>query len=243
MNVEWMVIRGSGVVAFSLLAISVIWGLALTTKVLGSLAKAKPLTWFHESLAVGAVLATIVHMVALSIHDYIPFGWADILIPGRSGWRPVAVAFGVVGFYGLTLISVSFYLKRWIGQRMWRALHFGSFGVFVAIVFHGILAGTDSSEPWMMALYLGSSAAVAALLIVRLTRQDQAPGTRPAPAPAKADTIDRAVRHAAESVGRQWEPDRDQRAAESLARAHSEVATRGHGRPAGDVEPETGRAL
>ncbi len=238
MSVEWMVIRGSGVVAFSLLAISVIWGLALTTKVLGSLAKAKPLTWFHESLAVGAVLATIVHMVALSVHDYIPFAWSDILIPGRSGWRPVAVAFGVVGFYGLALISVSFYLKRWIGQKAWRALHFGSFGVFVATALHGILAGTDSSEPWMMALYAGSTAAVVGLLLVRFARQGETPAPRGVVVPASSNTIDRAVRDAGASTGSQWEPDRHQGSSQSPARAHTEVAARSHGRPAGDVEPQ-----
>ncbi|MGD2101556.1 MAG: ferric reductase-like transmembrane domain-containing protein [Acidimicrobiia bacterium] len=178
MSVEWMLIRGSGVVAFALLAVSVIWGLMLTTKVLGRWAKAKPLTWFHESLAVGAVLATVVHMVALEAHDYIEFAWADILVPGRSDWRPSAVAFGVVGFYGLAIISLSFYLKRFIGLRSWRAIHFGSFGVFISVALHGIYSGTDSSEPWMIALYWGSIVAVGLLVLIRLAQQYASPPPR-----------------------------------------------------------------
>ena len=55
--------------------------------------------------------------------------------------------------HGLVLISTSFYVKRWIGQRAWRAIHFGSIGVFAASLVHGIWAGTDSSRPMMIGLY------------------------------------------------------------------------------------------
>lgn len=171
MSIEWMVIRGSGAVAFALLAGSTIWGLLLTTKILGSWARAKPLTWFHESLAVGAVMATLVHMFTLSIHDFVDFSWAEILVPARSDWRPTAIALGVVGFYGLVLLSVSFYLKRFVGQRGWRMIHFAAFGVFVSTALHGILSGTDSGEPWMVGLYAISILAVASLVAVRFAQQ------------------------------------------------------------------------
>lgn len=175
MSVEWMLIRGSGMVAFAMLAGSTIWGLLLTTKVLGSWAKAKPVAWFHESLAVGAVLATLVHMFALSIHEYIDFSWGDILVPGRATWRPLAVAFGVVSFYTMVLISVSFYFKRFIGQRAWRAIHFGSLGVFISVLAHGVMSGTDTGEPWTVGLYTGTAVAVVLLLLIRVAQQFATP--------------------------------------------------------------------
>lgn len=183
MSVEWMLIRGSGMVAFAMLAMSTIWGLLLTTKVLGSWAKAKPVAWFHESLAVGAILATGIHLYALSIHEYIEFTWGDILIPGRATWRPIAVALGVVAFYGMILISVSFYFKRFIGQAAWRAIHFGSFGVFVSVLAHGIMAGSDTGESWTVGLYTGAAVAVVLLLLIRVAQQfaASAASTRPRP--------------------------------------------------------------
>lgn len=191
MSVEWMVIRGSGVVAYALLAVSSIWGLLLTTKVLGSWAKAKPLTWFHESLAAGAVLATIVHIIVLSIHDYLVFDWSEILMPGRSDWRPLAVSFGIVALYGAFLLSVSFYFKKLIGQRAWRAIHFGSFGVFIAATLHGILSGTDTSEPWMVGIYVGSASCVGLLLAIRLAQQyaSDRPSQREAPSRRPAEPM------------------------------------------------------
>jgi methionine sulfoxide reductase heme-binding subunit len=169
MSLEWMLIRGSGVAAFALLSAATIWGLLVSSKLLGKLVKAKPLTWFHESLGIGALIATVVHVVVLSIHDFLDFSWAEILVPGLSDWRPLAVALGVVSMYGLVVVAGSFYVKRWIGQKLWRSIHFASFGVFVSSLVHGMWAGTDTGSPFMIGLYLGSALVVFALLAHRLT--------------------------------------------------------------------------
>ena len=116
MSVEWLIIRGSGVVAFALLSAATIWGLLVSTKLLGRLVKAKPLTWFHESLGIGALLATLVHVGVLSVHDFLDFSWAEIIVPGLSDWRPLAITTGIGALYGLLLVSTSFYFKRWMGQ-------------------------------------------------------------------------------------------------------------------------------
>ena len=113
-------------------------GLLVSSKLLGRLVKAKPLTWFHESLGIAALLATVVHLVVLSMHEYLEFTWDEILIPGVSDWRRGAVTFGVVSLYGLTIVVGSFYIKKHIGQKTWRLIHFSSLGVFLASLIHGV---------------------------------------------------------------------------------------------------------
>jgi predicted ferric reductase len=182
---EWLLIRGSGIVAFALLTAAVIWGLLVSSKLLGRLVKAKTLTWFHESLGIGAVLATLVHVAVLSVHDFLDFTWLEILVPGLSDWRPLAMAMGACAFYGLVVVSTSFYVKRWIGQKAWRAIHFASIGVFIASLLHGIWTGTDTRAPMMIGLYVGSAAAVFALLGFRIIAEISAhrePAERAAPA-------------------------------------------------------------
>ena len=175
MSVEWLIIRGSGVVAFSLLSAATIWGLLLSTKLLGRLVKAKPLTWFHESLGIGALIATLVHVGVLSVHDFLDFSWAEILVPGLSDWRPLAVTAGIGALYGLVLVSTSFYFKRWIGQKAWRTIHFASFGVFVASLLHGVWAGTDTARPLMIGLYVGSAIVVFSLVALRIVDEASTP--------------------------------------------------------------------
>ncbi|HSM44457.1 MAG TPA: hypothetical protein VK969_05515, partial [Acidimicrobiia bacterium] len=81
MNLEWAIIRGSGIAAFALLSASVIWGLLVSSKLVARFVKAKPLTWFHESLGVASLLATLIHVFVISIHDFLEFSWREILLP------------------------------------------------------------------------------------------------------------------------------------------------------------------
>ena len=178
MSIEWMAIRGSGIIAYLLLAASTIWGLLISTKVLGRAVKAKPVTWFHESLAIGSLVATGIHMYFLFNHDYIDFGYRALFVPGASSWRPLAVALGVVTLYATFVITMSFYLKKWIGQSVWRAIHMMSFGTFVGAALHGVLSGTDTGHPVVTGMYVATSALVVMLLVIRIA-QAAAPAARP----------------------------------------------------------------
>lgn len=192
MSLDWLLIRGSGLVAFALLGSSTIWGLLISGKLLGRTVKAKGLTWLHESLGVAALLATIVHMVALSVHDFLPFSWSEILIPGRATWRPVAVSLGTIAFYVLVIVSLSFYVKKYIGQTAWRAIHHLSFGLFVASLAHGIAAGTDTAHPAVVGLYTGFGTVVTVLLAIRFAQgrePERAERARPAPARQEREAI------------------------------------------------------
>ena len=168
MSTTWLIIRASGIVAYGLLALSVIWGLALSSTLLGRRVPARVLTYVHESLSIGALVATTGHCVALALDDYVPFGPRELLVPGASAWRTGAVAFGVVAAWGLVVVTLSFYVRRHIGRAVWRAVHYGGFGVFVAALTHGLTAGTDSASPVMHWVYVSTAAAVAALVVARV---------------------------------------------------------------------------
>ena len=197
MSVEWMAIRGSGLIAFVLLAGSTIWGLLISTKVLGRSVKAKPVAYFHESLAIGSLVATGIHMFFLYNHDYIEYTYRELFLPGASTFEPLAVALGVVAFYSMLIISVSFYVKKWIGQNAWRAIHMASFGTFVGAALHGIFSGTDTGHPIVAGTYVASSSIVLMLLVVRLaqaaappqrSRSARSPGQRAGRTPAERNT-------------------------------------------------------
>jgi sulfoxide reductase heme-binding subunit YedZ len=166
MSLEWMLIRGSGFVAFGFLALATIWGLVLSLGVLPR--SVKRLTMAHESLAVGSLVATVVHMGALSADEFIAFDAVDILVPGAAHWEPIAVAWGGFALYGLVIVIASFYLRSHIGQRSWRLLHFLTFGIFLSALVHGLSAGTDTGHPAVMAMYVAVTALVVGLTVVRV---------------------------------------------------------------------------
>ena len=195
MSIEWMAIRGSGLIAYALLAGSTMWGLMISTKVLGRAVKAKPVSWFHESLAIGSLVATGIHLYFLFNHDFIDFGYRALFVPGASVWRPLPVALGVVAFYTMFVITASFYVKKWIGQNAWRAIHMASFGTFLGAALHGIFSGTDTANAAVTIMYVASLAMVTMLMVIRIA-QSMAPPTRAArpaarrPAQSGAKTAD-----------------------------------------------------
>ncbi|MBT8207220.1 MAG: hypothetical protein KJO18_03005, partial [Acidimicrobiia bacterium] len=84
-----------------------------------------------------------------------------------SLWEPLAVAFGVMAFYGMVVVIASFYVRQRIGQTAWRMIHYLSFGVFASSAAHGLMAGTDSGNPVVIGLYGSTIAAVVMLTILR----------------------------------------------------------------------------
>ena len=140
----------------------------LSTRLLGRKAQARALTFTHEGLSLGALAATITHLAFVMADEYLGFGWVELLVPGASTWRPLPVAMGVVAAWGVAVVGLSFYVKRFVGQKAWRSLHFGAFGVFVASTAHGVMAGSDTTHPAVLALYLASGIAVLVLVAARV---------------------------------------------------------------------------
>jgi hypothetical protein len=118
----WYVARSGGIVAWALLGASVLWGLALSTKVLHGKPRPNWILDLHRFLGGLALIFTGVHVVALVLDSYVHFGLTEILVPLASAWHPVAVAWGVIGLYLLLAVELTSLAKR-ISKRTWRMTH------------------------------------------------------------------------------------------------------------------------
>ncbi len=180
MNLTWITVRGSGIIAFALLAAATIWGLVISSKTLQRAVSTKNTTYVHEAFSIGSLVATVIHVVALLTDTYVDFGLRQVLIPGASTWEPVAVSLGIVATYGMVLTGFTFYIRQRIGQKMWRGIHYLTYGVFTAALVHSIQAGTDSHGVLSIALYGGTSVVIVTLTILRvLTYGTKSRPTRP----------------------------------------------------------------
>ena len=140
--VAWLVARAAGLVAFGLLTISAVLGLALSTRILGG-RRGKMLLGWHQTLMWLAFGMVILHMGALTLDPTIHFGLVGVLVPGAAPWRPVPVAAGIVTAWLVVLLAASFNVRRRIGQRRWRLLHYATFGAFAIGLYHALNVGTD----------------------------------------------------------------------------------------------------
>jgi methionine sulfoxide reductase heme-binding subunit len=157
----WILARASGLTAYVLLTLSVLAGLVIKTRPFGRALNAAAVTDTHRFLSLLALGAIAVHGFALILDSTVRIGPGALLIPGLAGYRPAATALGVVAAELAALVVVSFRLRKRIGFRNWRRLHWATYGVFALATAHGLAAGTDSARPWSMSLYLGAVFTVA----------------------------------------------------------------------------------
>jgi sulfoxide reductase heme-binding subunit YedZ len=173
----WILARASGLTAYVVLTLSVLAGLVVTSRPFGRTLKAASATDTHKFLSLLALGAVAIHGLTLTLDKTVRIGFAALLVPGLSGYRPLATALGVLAAELAALIIVSFPLRRRIGARVWRRLHWATYGVFGLATAHGLAAGTDSSQRWAFGLYLGAVFAVAAATAWRvLTRPTRPKG-------------------------------------------------------------------
>ena len=145
-QLPWYIARAAGLVSWTLLAAATLWGLALSTKVLGKRPRPNWLLDMHRWLGGTALAFTAVHVIALLGDQYTHFGLSSILVPLASKWHPVAVAWGVVAFYILLAVELTSLAKARISKKLWRYVHTGSFLLFVMATIHGLAAGTDTKS-------------------------------------------------------------------------------------------------
>lgn len=174
----WYLSRAAGFTAYLLLAASVALGLGVQTRALDRVARRFASFDLHRFTALLAIAFTLLHVYVLLGDRYYEWSIAALSLPFRSPYRPLAVTTGVLALYGTGVVAASFALRRHIGFRGWRALHYSTFAIYAAATAHGLLAGTDSGEPWAFALYVAGAVPIAPLLGYRALRAWRRPAVR-----------------------------------------------------------------
>ena len=167
----WYLARASGIVTWALLAASVIWGLALSTKALGKRPRPVWLLDLHRFLGGLAVIFLGIHMTSIALDTYVNFGPVSLLVPLTGSWHPVAVAWGIVSAYLLAAVELTSLLRSRIPRKLWRRLHYASFPLLALATVHGLTAGTDRHT---LALRVGMLAVMAVTVGLAAIRVAQA---------------------------------------------------------------------
>jgi sulfoxide reductase heme-binding subunit YedZ len=176
----WLLARATGITAYVLLTLSVLAGLMVKARPFGMAIKPASAVDLHRTLALLSLAALALHGLTLVLDHTVKIGLLALLVPGTAPYRPLWTGLGVLAGELMLLVYVSFGLRRRIGVRNWRRLHWVTYGAFAAATAHGVMAGSDSAAPWALALYFGAIGAVAAATAWRALVPVRPP-TRPRP--------------------------------------------------------------
>ena len=164
----WYMARAGGIVSYVLLWLSVVWGLVLSTKITDKLIPAPLAYGLHEFLSLGTILFAAVHALILLGDSYIKFDILHLVMPFSAPYEPFWTGLGTVGFYLSAVLTGSFYLRKQIGQKVWRVLHYLTFGAYLLALIHGVMAGTDSRTGVMQLIYFSTGFSILFLIYYRL---------------------------------------------------------------------------
>jgi predicted ferric reductase len=168
-KVFWYLSRGSAMVAFVLLWASMALGLLITNR-LARLWPGGPAAFdLHQYLSLLGLGFALFHATILIGDEYIQFDLFRVLTPFASqDYKPAWVGLGQVGFYVWALLVGSFYIRKQIGTKAWRWIHFSSFLMFALVILHGIASGSDSQSLWATGLYWAAGGSLLFLLYYRV---------------------------------------------------------------------------
>ncbi|MGZ4675107.1 MAG: ferric reductase-like transmembrane domain-containing protein [Acidimicrobiia bacterium] len=202
----WYTARAGGIVAWALLAASVIWGLWLSGRVRPFGVRPAWILDLHRFLGGLATIFVGVHVGSILLDSYTSFGLSDVLVPFASSWHPLAVAWGVVAMYVLLAVELTSLARSRLPHRVWRRIHMAALPIFILSTVHYVAAGTDASNRISLAAIGVSCGTIALLFSRRMHEVRERGGVMPGPEPdrvpatvgaAGTSAEDRVAAHAA----------------------------------------------
>jgi predicted ferric reductase len=190
-HLYWYLGRSSGFVAYWLLFASVALGLGVSSRVADGLLARPWVFELHKFLSIFVLLGMVFHALIMLPDPWAGFTLEELLIPFKSHYRGTEVGIGQLVMYGSIIVSLSFYIKGWIGHKGWRLLHYTTFALFLGAMAHGIWAGTDSGARLAQLSYLASAVVILFLTFFRILATRSAGGKprgRESPRPQRLES-------------------------------------------------------
>lgn len=177
----WITSRAAGVTTLLLASTAVSAGLLMGTRLVRG-RRAGDVRALHEVLSLATIVALAVHGFSLLGDSFLHPSLTGVLVPFALDSHRVWTGLGVLAGWGLTLLGLSYYARRWIGQARWRTAHRFTALAWLMGLGHALRQGTDAGTTWFLAFVGLAVAPALVLLVARLAGvRRPVPGvTRPA---------------------------------------------------------------
>jgi sulfoxide reductase heme-binding subunit YedZ len=174
----WLTSRAAGIVALLLSSLSVCVGLLIGGRIVKGHRQELRVT--HEALSLATLAALVVHGLTLLGDDYLKPSLGDIAIPFLSGYKTLWTSMGIVAFWALAMLGLSYYARTRIGVQRWRRLHRFAALAWILGLAHSLGEGTDAGQTWFLAMTALAVVPALALLLSRMLDSARSPQATPA---------------------------------------------------------------
>ena len=199
-HIFWITSRAAGVCALVLSSLSVAVGVSIGARLIRR--PGAELRVAHEALTLATLAAIAVHGLALLGDGYLRPNLADIAIPFVGSYETFWTAAGIVAFWMMLVLGLSYYARARIGVQRWRSLHRLTALAWILGLVHSLGEGTDSGKAWFVATTVVVALPALALLALRwLGRASTPAAAEPEQRLAARASVSRAPRPTAPALG------------------------------------------
>lgn len=166
----WYASRAGGTVALVLLTATVVLGVASGGRAAPRRVGRFEIGLLHRNLSLLTLVFLGVHVVTAVLDPFVHLSWAVAAVPYGASYRPLWLGLGTVALDLLFAVLVTSALRRRLGVRSWKAVHWLAYAAWPLALFHSTGTGTDTRLPLQLWLYAACLAAVVAAVWWRLAK-------------------------------------------------------------------------
>lgn len=169
----WITSRAAGIAALLLSSLAVCMGLLMS----GRLSKGRrgDLRVTHEALSLATLAALAVHGLTLTGDSFVNQSLTEVAIPFAGSYKTLWTSTGIIAFWMMLLLGLSYYVRTKIGVQRWRMLHRFTALAWVLGVVHSLGEGTDAGQLWFLAMTAIAVIPALSLLVIRWVGASRTP--------------------------------------------------------------------
>jgi methionine sulfoxide reductase heme-binding subunit len=164
----WYTARAAGLVSLVFLTAVVVLGVLARLRVEGRSWPRFLTAAVHRDLALMTLVFLALHIVTAVVDPFTHLGLTAVAVPFGSYYRPFWLGLGSISLYLLVAVIATSLLRRHVGARVWRGVHWASYALWPFAVAHGLGTGTDAFAVWSLAITIACVAVVVGAVVWRL---------------------------------------------------------------------------
>lgn len=182
----WYLMRASGVVSLVLLTVVLVLGIATRNRVRVGRAPAFVTAGIHRGVSLLSVVFLATHVATAVADPYAQVGLVATVVPFAGAAKGLWVGLGTVSLDLIAALIATSLLRRHVGVRAWRLVHWTAYLCWPVAVAHTLGIGTDAGTTWLRATTGACVALVAAAVVARVTTGTRGKRLEPPRRPAVA---------------------------------------------------------
>ena len=164
----WYTARAAGIVSLVFLSAVMVLGLLARMRVEGRGWPRFLTATVHRDLSLLALVFLLLHIVTAVVDPFTSLGLNAAVVPFGSYYRTFWLGLGTLAVELMVAVVLTSLLRRWIGQRVWRAVHWVAYAIWPIAVVHGLGTGTDAFTLWALVITIWCIASVVVALWWRI---------------------------------------------------------------------------